>query len=59
MRFGMLFMAEYIRTYAACFLFTHFFLGGWHLPFQGTIGSIEFFELGSSTVLVLGAVMTF
>ena len=27
MRFGMLFMAEYIRTYAACFLFTHFFLG--------------------------------
>ena len=40
MRFGMLFMAEYIRTYAACFLFTHFFLGGWHLPFQGLISQV-------------------
>ena len=45
MRFGMLFMAEYIRTYAACFLFTHFFLGGWHLPFQGLIGSIPYSAL--------------
>ena len=58
MRFGMLFMAEYIRTYAACFLFTHFFLGGWHLPFQGTIGSIEFLGIGGLYLLVPGAVMT-
>ena len=58
MRFGMLFMAEYIRTYAACFLFTHFFLGGWHLPFQGTIGSIEFLGLGGLYLLIPGAVMT-
>jgi len=58
MRFGMLFMAEYIRTYAACFLFPHFFLGGWHLPFQGTIGSIEFLGLGGLYLLIPGAVMT-
>ena len=58
MRFGMLFMAEYIRTYAACFLFTHFFLGGWHLPFQGTMGSIEFLGLGGLYLLIPGAVMT-
>jgi hypothetical protein len=51
----MLFMAEYIRTYAACFLFTHFFLGGWHLPFQGLIGSIP--VLGDLYLLIPGAVV--
>ena len=56
MRFGMLFMAEYIRTYAACFLFTHFFLGGWHLPFHGTIGSLPI--VGEAYLLIPGAVMT-
>ena len=55
MRFGMLFMAEYIRTYAACFLFTHFFLGGWHLPFQGLIGSIPY--LGPAYLLIPGALV--
>ena len=55
MRFGMLFMAEYIRTYAACFLFTHFFLGGWHLPFQGTIGQIPY--LGDAYLLIPGALV--
>ncbi|MEJ6563405.1 MAG: NADH-quinone oxidoreductase subunit H [Euryarchaeota archaeon] len=55
MRFGMLFMAEYIRTYAACFLFTHFFLGGWHLPFQGTISQIPL--LGDAYVLIPGAIV--
>ena len=58
MRFGMLFMAEYIRTYVACFLFAHFFLGGWHLPLQGTIGSIEFLGIGSLYLLIPGAVVT-
>jgi NADH-quinone oxidoreductase subunit H len=56
MRFGMLFMAEYIRTYAACFLFTHFFLGGWHLPLQGTIGSLP--VVGEAYLLIPGAIMT-
>ena len=55
MRFGMLFMAEYIRTYAACFLFTHFFLAGWHLPFQGTISQIPL--LGDAYVLIPGAIV--
>lgn len=58
MRFGMLFMAEYIRTYAACFLFTHFFLGGWHLPLHGTIGSIELLGIGAAYHLIPGAVVT-
>ena len=55
MRFGMLFMAEYIRTYAACFLFTHFFLGGWHLPFQGLISQIPL--LGDLYLLIPGAIV--
>ena len=48
MRFGMLFMAEYIRTYAACFLFTHFFLGGWHkkkvIQGGGVVDSVVIFR---------------
>ena len=55
MRFGMLFMAEYIRTYAACFLFTHFFLGGWHLPFQGLISQVPI--LGDLYLLIPGAIV--
>ncbi len=55
MRFGMLFMAEYIRTYAACFLFTHFFLGGWHLPFQGLISQIPI--IGDAYLFIPGAVV--
>jgi NADH-quinone oxidoreductase subunit H len=55
MRFGMLFMAEYIRTYAACFLFTHFFLGGWHLPFQGLISQVP--VLGDLYLLIPGAIV--
>tara|TARA_B100000965_G_C19592690_1_gene758651 strand:- start:1045 stop:2547 length:1503 start_codon:yes stop_codon:yes gene_type:complete len=55
MRFGMLFMAEYIRTYAACFLFTHFFLGGWHLPFQGLISQVPL--LGDLYLLIPGAIV--
>jgi len=58
MRFGMLFMAEYIRTYAACFLFTHFFLGGWHLPLHGTIGSIELLGIGAAYQMIPGAGVT-
>jgi hypothetical protein len=56
----MLFMAEYIRTYAACFLFTHFFLGGWHLPFQGTLASLPVVgeTIGELILFVPGAVMT-
>ena len=38
MRFGLLFAAEYMRVYAASILFAHFFMGGWHAPFAGTIG---------------------
>ena len=56
MRFGMLFMAEYIRTYAACFLFTHFFLGGWHLPFHGTLASLP--VIGEAVPLIPGAIVT-
>ena len=37
MRFGMLFMAEYIRTYAACFLFTHFFFIHFQFNFSGVV----------------------
>ena len=33
MRWGLMFASEYLRTYAACLLFAHFFLGGWEAPF--------------------------
>ena len=40
MRFGQLFMAEYLRVYAACFMFTHLFLGGWAVPFAGQVSKL-------------------
>ncbi len=36
MRWGLLFMSEYLRAYAACLLFSLFFLGGWE-PFGGNL----------------------
>ena len=41
MRFGLLFAAEYMRVYAASILFAHFFMGGWHAPFAGTMYHIH------------------
>jgi NADH-quinone oxidoreductase subunit H len=41
MRWGLMFAAEYLRTYAACLLFAHFFLGGWEAPFEDTIPFIS------------------
>jgi len=49
LRWGFMFMAEYMRSYAACLLFALFFLGGWEAPFQGSLeaapivgGALEF-----------------
>ena len=39
LRWGFMFMAEYMRCFAACLLFALFFLGGWEAPFQGTLES--------------------
>ena len=41
MRWGLMFSAEYLRTYVACLLFAHFFLGGWEAPFEDTIPFIS------------------
>ena len=35
-----MFMAEYMRSFAACLLFALFFLGGWEAPFQGSLESM-------------------
>ena len=40
LRWGFMFMAEYMRSFAACLLFALFFLGGWEAPFQGSLESI-------------------
>mgnify|MGYP001220877492 FL=1 len=37
LRWGFMFMAEYMRSFAACLLFALFFLGGWEAPFQGSL----------------------
>jgi hypothetical protein len=37
MRWGLMFASEYLRTYAACLLFAHFFLGGWEAPMEDTL----------------------
>ena len=42
MRWGLMFAAEYLRTYAECLLFAHFFLGGWEAPFEDTIPYISY-----------------
>ncbi len=34
MRWGLMFAAEYLRSYAACLLFALMFLGGWEAPFE-------------------------
>tara|TARA_B100000686_G_scaffold198068_1_gene204895 strand:+ start:1337 stop:2863 length:1527 start_codon:yes stop_codon:yes gene_type:complete len=39
LRWGFMFMAEYMRSFAACLLFALFFLGGWEAPFQGALES--------------------
>ena len=51
MRFGLLFAAEYMRTYAACILFAHFFLGGWSAPFHFLIGNIPVIGLTSPSII--------
>tara|TARA_B110000196_G_C20834997_1_gene515530 strand:- start:30 stop:701 length:672 start_codon:yes stop_codon:yes gene_type:complete len=56
MRFGLLFAAEYMRVYAASILFAHFFMGGWHAPFAGTIGSIPY--LGAAWLAIPGVIWT-
>lgn len=40
MRWGMMFMSEYLRVYAACLLASIFFLGGWEYPFASLISGI-------------------
>ena len=39
-RWGLMFSAEYMRSYAACILFALFFLGGWEAPFQHTLSDL-------------------
>ena len=39
-RWGLMFAAEYMRSYAACILFALFFLGGWEAPFQHTLSGL-------------------
>ena len=40
MRWGLMFASEYLRCYAACLLFSLFFLGGWEMPFGDSISNI-------------------
>jgi formate hydrogenlyase subunit 4 len=56
MRWGLLFAAEYMRTYAACILFAIFFMGGWHAPFAGLIGRTPY--IGGAYLLIPGIVWT-
>ncbi len=37
MKFGMFFLAEYVNMFMACFVITTLFLGGYLVPFEGTI----------------------
>ena len=36
-----MFASEYLRTYAGCILFAHFFLGGWEAPMEDTLPFIS------------------
>ena len=49
-----MFMAEYMRCYAACLLFALFFLGGWEAPFQGTMESLP--VIGSLFEMILSII---
>lgn len=39
-RWGLMFAVEMMRAYAACILFSLFFLGGWQLPFEDFLISL-------------------
>lgn len=39
-RWGLMFAVEMMRAYAACILFSLFFLGGWQLPFEDSLISL-------------------
>jgi len=54
MRWGLLFAAEYMRCYAACILFAHLFMGGWHAPFVGLISQIPL--IGTAYTLIPGII---
>ena len=52
-RWGLMFSAEYMRSYAACILFALFFLGGWEAPFQHTLSDLPVLG-GAFTTLFAG-----
>jgi NADH-quinone oxidoreductase subunit H len=53
MRWGLMFAAEYMRSYAACLLFALFFLGGWQFPFEDTLASLPTIGGAIATILSL------
>ena len=60
-RWGLMFAAEYMRSYAACILFALFFLGGWEAPFQHTLADLPWVgsivEFGLSLIPGVGWVL--
>ena len=60
-RGGLMFAAEYMRSYAACILFALFFLGGWEAPFQHTLADLPWVgsivEFGLSLIPGVGWVL--
>ena len=52
-RWGLMFSAEYMRSYAACILFALFFLGGWEAPFQHTLSDLPVLGGVFSTIFAL------
>ncbi len=42
LKFGLFFLAEYANMFTASAIITTLYLGGWHLPFVGSIGLSEF-----------------
>ena len=60
-RWGLMFAAEYMRSYAACILFALFFLGGWEAPFQHTLADLPWVggmvEFGLSLIPGVGWIL--
>ena len=52
-RWGLMFSAEYMRSYAACILFALFFLGGWEAPFQHTLSDLPIVGGAFTTIFAI------
>lgn len=63
LKFGLFFLAEYANMFTASAVIVTLFLGGWHIPFAGTLGLegvvLDIAQIGAFLVKLIGVVLFF